>query len=137
MRLTKHQKQSITSRLRKQKNLSAALLFGSQAHGITGPMSDVDIACVFAPQTSALQRERTMRHLYADLAEPLRTDAIDLVDTTEAPPLLRHRALIGSVPLFVRHKNVFHKAMIEAVRDLEDFRPHLEVQQRLIKRKLS
>lgn len=68
-----------------------AFLFGSHARGKAGPLSDIDIAVIpKQPKRFAKQEGK----LFHDLAIELGTDAIDLVDLTNASPLLQHRAVL-------------------------------------------
>lgn len=137
MRLTKSQKQSIGPLIGAYRNVSGASLFGSQAHGITGPMSDIDLAIDFVPNASAAQRQKIMNRLFSDLSRLLKTDHIDLIDLTNAPVLLRYNALTKGTPLAVRHPDAFERTRFRAVQDYEDFRYHLETQTRLIKHKIA
>lgn len=137
MRLTKSQKKSIGSLIGKNRAISGASLFGSQAHGITGPLSDIDLAVDFVPSVSAKQRYKMMNQLFSDLSRLLKTDHIDLIDLTDAPVLLRYNALVQGTPLTIRHPDVFKRTQFRAVQDYEDFRYHLETQTRLIKHQIA
>jgi len=76
----------------------AAYLFGSQARGTPGPLSDVDVA-VWTYGTG----EDPLGLRLAGLAcEALRTDEVDLVVLDDAPPLLRHRVLRDGMRLVDR-----------------------------------
>lgn len=71
----------------------AVALFGSQARGRGGELSDVDIGVWLDPDADrSLDAQLALR---AAAARALGTDEIDLVVLNRAPPLLRHRA-IGS-----------------------------------------
>lgn len=70
----------------------AALLFGSQARGQAGPLSDVDVAVWLDPRLDR-QRAGELRLELADAAaRALGTGEVDLVVLNGAPPLLGHRA---------------------------------------------
>jgi predicted nucleotidyltransferase len=70
----------------------AAYVFGSQARGNPGPLSDIDVAVWASPDFDARERF-ALRLELADAAEAaLGGDAIDLVVLDDASPLLRQRA---------------------------------------------
>lgn len=73
-----------------------AYLFGSHARGTAGPLSDIDIAVVYAPGRDIDKAESA---LFADLSRTLGTDNIDLIDIETASPLLAHRAVLRGVPI--------------------------------------
>lgn len=68
-------------------------LFGSQATGRPGPLSDVDIAIWVDPALSPRERGALRLALADAAARALGTDEVDLVLLNDAPPLLRHRTL--------------------------------------------
>ncbi|MGI8945173.1 MAG: type VII toxin-antitoxin system MntA family adenylyltransferase antitoxin [Thermoleophilaceae bacterium] len=70
----------------------AASLFGSQATGRPGPLSDVDIAVWLDPALAAADRAQTRLDLVGAAAATLDTGEVDVVILNDAPPLLCHRA---------------------------------------------
>lgn len=71
----------------------AAVLFGSQARGRAGPLSDVDLG-VWLDPVLGVQARLTMRlELLVAATEELGCDEVDLVVLNDATPLLRHRVL--------------------------------------------
>ncbi len=80
----------------------AAMLFGSQATGRTGPLSDIDIAVWLDPALPPERRSHLRSELLLAAIDALGTDEVDVVVLNEAPPLLRHRALKGALRLFER-----------------------------------
>jgi uncharacterized protein len=74
-----------------QSDVVAAYLFGSQARGDVGPLSDVDLAVwLDAP---AKERFRRQLDLTAGAASLLGTDAVELVVLNGAPPLIAQRII--------------------------------------------
>jgi predicted nucleotidyltransferase len=71
----------------------SASLFGSQAAGTAGALSDVDIAVWLDPELSDSERFRLRLELIGRAASALGTNEVDLVVLNDAPPLLKHRAL--------------------------------------------
>lgn len=80
----------------------AAMLFGSQARGSAGPLSDVDVAVWADPGLGRAERFDLRLELIGGATAALRTEEVDLVVLNDAPPLLRHRALRDSVTLVDR-----------------------------------
>jgi len=79
--------------------VAAAYLFGSQATGRTGPLSDIDIAV----WTDSGEARLDLRlELIGKAAEAAGTGEIDVVILNGAPPLLRHRAIRDGVLLVER-----------------------------------
>ena len=101
----------------------AGMLFGSQAAGTVGPLSDVDIAVWLDPQ---LPRERVAAlrsKLSLAAIEALATDEVDVVVLNEAPPLLRHRALKGGTRLLDRDPRARIRLETAALLDYFDTAP--------------
>nr|HID14927.1 DUF86 domain-containing protein [Anaerolineae bacterium] len=67
-----------------------AYLYGSQARGDAGPLSDVDVAVQFAPDLPRRDFSRVGR-LTGDLCQLLQRDDVWVVDLDAIPPLLCHR----------------------------------------------
>jgi predicted nucleotidyltransferase len=101
----------------------AGLLFGSQAVGKAGSLSDVDIAVWLDPALPREQRGALRSELSVAAIDALGTDEIDVVVLNEAPPLLRHRALKGSVRLFDRDPRARVRLETAALLDYFDTAP--------------
>ncbi|MGH2821936.1 MAG: type VII toxin-antitoxin system MntA family adenylyltransferase antitoxin, partial [Thermoleophilaceae bacterium] len=80
----------------------SAYLFGSQATGRTGPLSDIDLAIYVDPRASADHRDAIQILLANRAAEALDSGEIDVVLLNEAPPLLRHRSIKDGILLVER-----------------------------------
>lgn len=72
--------------------IGAVYLFGSQATGAAGPLSDVDVAVALSSDSPAVTLD-LRADLLAAASEALGTDEVDLVLVDQATPLLRHRVL--------------------------------------------
>lgn len=77
----------------------SALLYGSQATGTAGPLSDVDVAVWLDPALDGGARWRLMLELTQAACEALGTDEVQVVVLNDAPPLLRHRAIRDGIRL--------------------------------------
>jgi hypothetical protein len=101
----------------------AASLFGSQASGTAGALSDVDLAVWLEPRRSRHQRARLARDLRATVAETLATDEVDLAVLNDASPLLRHRAIRDGVRLVERDRDARVRLEARALLDYLDTVP--------------
>ena len=101
----------------------AGMLFGSQASGVAGPLSDVDVAVWADPELSVEQRGALRTELSLAAREILATDEVDVVVLNDAPPLLRHRALKGGLRLFDREPRARVRLETAALLDYLDTVP--------------
>ena len=76
----------------------AAYLFGSQARGTAGPLSDVDVAIWSASGLGAADELELLSYASAAVG----SSDVDLVVLDQAPVLLRHRVLREAVRLVDR-----------------------------------
>jgi len=105
----------------------AAMLFGSQATGKAGPLSDIDVA-VWADSTLGRSERFDLRlALMAEAVRVLNTDEVDLVVLNDAPPLLQHRALRDSVRLIDRDPPGRIRLETRAILDYLDTKPLREL----------
>ncbi|MGI9081534.1 MAG: type VII toxin-antitoxin system MntA family adenylyltransferase antitoxin [Thermoleophilaceae bacterium] len=105
----------------------AAMLFGSQATGKAGPLSDIDVA-VWADSTLGRSERFDLRlALMAEAVRVLNTDEVDLVVLNDAPPLLQHRALRDSVRLIDRDPPKRIRLETRAILDYLDTKPLREL----------
>jgi uncharacterized protein len=95
----------------------AAFLFGSQARGTAGPLSDVDVAILHADGLNQRERLDLRLALAADAGATLGTQEIDVVLLNGAPPLLRHRVLRDAIPLVDRTPDVTRRFRETTERD--------------------
>lgn len=69
-----------------------ASVFGSQASGSAGPLSDIDVAVWLDPDLGARERLDARLRLLAAAEAILGDASVDLVILNDAPPLLQNRA---------------------------------------------
>jgi predicted nucleotidyltransferase len=91
-----------------------AYLFGSQAEGKAGPISDVDIAVLLGPQVDREQWFQVQLDLIGELTGLFHRNDVDVVILNEATPLLAYQV--------VRYGRILYEdeAMLPAV----DFAAH-------------
>ena len=70
-------------------------LYGSQARGDAGLLSDVDVAVQFAPDLPRRERFSRVGRLISDLCQLLQRDDVYVVDLDRIPPLLCHRIYLN------------------------------------------
>lgn len=136
MRLTPKQLADLLSLLQAYPELLGAYLFGSQANGTASRLSDVDIGLVLRPNLIQKERHQILGKIFSDVSRLLKTDFIDLVDLQQAPVLLRYKAVMEGTCLFANDRTDMNRFTMDTVKLFEDFRPHLEVQQRFILNKI-
>jgi predicted nucleotidyltransferase len=80
----------------------AAYLFGSQARGTAGPLSDIDVAILHTDTLGPSRRLDLRLELISRAATALATAEVDVVLLNGAPALLRDRALRDGLVLIDR-----------------------------------
>jgi predicted nucleotidyltransferase len=80
----------------------SALLFGSQATGRAGPLSDVDIGLWLDPKLDDPERSALQLDLIGAAADALSTGEVQVVVLNDAPSLLAHRVLRDGIRLVDR-----------------------------------
>lgn len=103
-----------------------AYLFGSQAKGKVGPLSDIDIAVCVDESVARDERFDLRLEVLGKLTDLFKTDNIDLVVLNDAPPLLAHRVLREGVLLFSKDDRVRLEFETKAVLKYLDWKPYLE-----------
>ena len=132
MRISEDQKKQMASLL-KRHPLTAAYLFGSQANGATGPLSDVDIALLFPRAFKRHDREAISTRIFNEVTTLLGTDELDLVVLETSPVLLRYDIVTRGQLLFTKDKEATDRFHFETIQLFEDFRYHIDTRLRLLK----
>jgi len=101
----------------------SALLFGSQATGRAGPLSDIDLAVWLNPTSEPAQRDRCQLELMSAAARALGTDEVHVVVLNDATPLLRHRAMRDGVRLVDRDRGLRVRLETRALLEYLDTAP--------------
>ena len=115
----------------------AAALFGSQARGDAGPLSDIDVGVWLDPALTPTERFELVLDLSAAAARALGTDEADLVSLNDAPPLLRHRALREGTRLIDRDPRARVRLETDALLQYLDTAPLRQVQAAARRRRMA
>jgi hypothetical protein len=100
-----------------------AYVFGSQARGEAGPLSDVDVAVLFAPNLNKTDRFRRVIAVANELSVILQRDDVQVIDLNDASPLLRDRVYYDGQALFCPDDAVRVRFETTALRDYVDTAP--------------
>lgn len=100
-----------------------AYVFGSQARGEAGPLSDVDVAILFAADASRQDRFERVLVMSNALGVMVQREDVDVIDLQEASPLLRHRVYYDGHLLYCPDDAVRVRFETTALRDYVDTAP--------------
>jgi len=112
--------------------VALAYLYGSQARGDAGPLSDVDVAVLFAPNVPEDDRFNRVLHLIGELGSVFHRDDVSVVDLAEASPLLRHRVYYDGQVLYCIDDAVRVRFETTALRDYVDTQPLRRIKHRYV-----
>ena len=113
-------------RIFKKHKVAFAYLFGSQAKGTAGPLSDIDIAVYLDEEAAADKRFDSRLEVLGELTDLYKTDQVDLVVLNDAPPLLAHRILKEGLLVFSDNEKVRLEYEVKAVLQYLDWKPYLD-----------
>lgn len=112
--------------------VALAYLYGSQARGDTGPLSDVDVAALFDPGVPEDERFNRVLHLIGELGSVFRRNDVYVVDLAEASPLLRHRVYYDGQVLYCADDAERVRFETTALRDYVDTKPLRSIQHKYV-----
>ena len=122
----------------KRHNVAVAYLFGSQAHGTAGVLSDIDIAVAFDRNINVEERKQKLAALTADLSITLKTEKIDVLDLlSTTDPLLKHRAVFSAECLYAVNPRVRFQLERSIMQAYEDTRNLRSTQYRLMQQRIK
>ncbi len=102
-----------------------AYVFGSQAHGKTGPLSDIDMAVYIDDKIDRNEYFDLKLRTLGELMDYFGSNEIDLVVLNEAPPLLAHRILREGHLVFSVNEKIRLQYESKTVLKYLDWKPFL------------
>ena len=128
---------ALSAYFEKQENVLFALLFGSQARGTAGPLSDVDIAVMLPSRIEPMPMFRRRLVLMGELASLLRTNDVDVAVMNDTSLALRYRVYRDGVLLACQDRAAFIASKSRTVVEYLDFLPLLERMNRTVIRRAA
>ena len=119
MRISKKQLTDI-KKISEKMRLKYLYLFGSQARGNVGPLSDFDFAVKFDAKNKDKFRSRLK--LMNELSEIFRTEKIDVVDIEKADPILSFNIFREGKKIYVSDKDERSMDQFKSMRTFLDRR---------------
>lgn len=115
----------------KDLDVAVLVLFGSQAQGVAGPMSDYDIGVILsdpAKEFPGIERSKIYDALYDLLSAKIQELVdIDIVFLRQAPMELRSHVVRYGALLYETDGNIFADFKERTMLDYADFAPHRRI----------
>lgn len=109
-----------------------AYLYGSQARGNAGPLSDVDVAVMFDPAVPEDARFHRLLCLMSELSGVFHRNDVGVVDLASAPPLLRHRVYYEGRLIYCADDAARVRFETRALRDYVDTEPLRRIKRKYV-----
>lgn len=106
-----------------QHGVVLAYLYGSQARGDAGPLSDVDIAVMFPREMSGEERFHHILDLHGDLQRVLERDDAYVIDLDKSTPLLNNEIRMDGIILYCIDEDARVQFEIQTMREYLDTIP--------------
>jgi predicted nucleotidyltransferase len=107
-----------------------AYLFGSQAEGKAGPLSDVDIAVLLGPHVAREQWFKVQLDLMGALMSLFHRDDVDVVILNQATPVLAHEVVQSGQILYEARPGIRTDFELATLRRYVDTEPLRRLQDR-------
>ncbi len=114
-----------------------AYLYGSQARGDAGPLSDVDVAVQFRPDMAEDERFQRVLRLMGELGSVWQRDKVYVVDLVSTSPLLRHRVYRDGRLLYCADDAIRVRFETQALRDYVDTEPLRRIKREYVLRRFG
>lgn len=135
--MDKNKLSKISNFCQSHSEIMLAYIFGSQATGRTGPLSDIDLAFL-VDKTHINQANYPYgyhAYLTSEMISILGSNNVDVIILNDVPPLLKFQVINRGEVIFSRSESHRIAFYIKAFNEYQDIKPLLEVQHSyLIKR---
>lgn len=121
----------------KKNQVGLAYLFGSQARGTMGPLSDIDIAVLFAKKVKKDNYFDKRIKIASEIDRILKTYKTEVICLNEATPFLKHRVVYRGVPIYVSNLKLQRNFELQVLQEYEDFNYHLETSFKIMERQIK
>ncbi len=113
-----------------------AYLYGSQVTGKAGPLSDVDVAVLFARGVEKGERFDRILKLMSDLAGVFKRDDINVLDLDEGAPLLNNNIRLHGRVIYCADERARADFMLRALQQYVDTEPMRREQNYYLREKI-
>jgi len=120
-----------------QRGVVLAYLFGSQAEGTAGPLSDVDIAVLLGTEVPRERWGDVQIDLIGDLTSLFHRNDVDVVILNRATPLLAHRVATQGQVIYEPDPLARTRFEVEALRRYVDTEPLRRMRWAYLSRRVS
>lgn len=124
--------------LEKHREVEFAYLFGSQAQGKAGPLSDIDVAVYV--DVGALTTDYPYGYkaaFMADLMLALKSNRVDVVILNDAKPFLRFQVIRHGHLILSRHEGKRVAFQVRTFNEYQDVKRLMEVQRQYLSERLE
>ncbi len=112
----------------------AVWIFGSQAKKTAGPLSDVDVALLYA--TEKIPNFTSQLTLKEELTSLLKKE-VDLVVLNEANPILKHQVYKSGVVVLKKNTSFYNRFFVRSLNEYDDLkRVRHVIESNLLKRRV-
>lgn len=109
-----------------QSQVLVAYLFGSQALGRSGPLSDLDVAVLLSDTPTADECFDARLEIIGGLMDRLHTDEIDVLVLNQAPPVLCYQVLRTGQVVYYRDRQAMLNFRVRTLNTYFDLKPMLD-----------
>ena len=127
-------RKKLISLLQNNKDIIAAILFGSESRGTATQESDIDIALLY--EKDNIPNGIDLLQFRQQLSDKMEQD-VDIVLLNKASPIISMQALKNGKPLLIRNQKVYDAFEIQLVTDYADVKRMREpFEKNILSRKL-